>query len=251
MKTVEWRDLKSFVPWVLVTALFFGGALTVNAQDTRPNAGGNAVFASLPAASGDEDEKDRPALQHRDARYRICPSDVLGLSFPLTPEFDQTVIVQPDGVVSLAGAGDVRLAGLTTQESVASIQSAYSKVLHDPIVRVELKDFNKPYFIVNGQVHKPGKYDLRGYTTASEAIAIAGGFNDAAKHSQVLVFRRVNQDWYEVKVLDLKHILQGHDVNEDMEIRPGDQLFVPQNFLSKVKKFMPSYGMGAYYQLYQ
>ena len=141
--------------------------------------------------------------------------------------------------------------GLTTQEAVSAIRAAYAKILHEPIVTVELKDFNKPYFVVSGQVNKPGKYDLRGYTSATEAVAIAGGFNDSAKHSQVLVFRRVDDDWTEVKVLNLKKILQGHDVHEDAEIRPGDMLFVPQNLISKVKKFIPSTGVGTYYQLYR
>jgi polysaccharide biosynthesis/export protein len=143
----------------------------------------------------------------------------------------------------------VRLEGLTTQESIVAIQEAYGKILHEPIVTLELKDFNKPYFTVNGQVHKPGKFDLRGYTTATEAVAMAGGLTEAAKHSQVLVFRRVNNNWYQVRQLNLKRILQGHDVNEDMEIRPGDMLFVPQNLISKVKKFIPNEGVGAYYQL--
>lgn len=80
---------------------------------------------------------------------------------------------------------------------------------------------------------------------------MAGGFEDSAKHSQVLLFRRVNNDWYEVKNVNLKHILQGHDVNEDPEIRTGDMLVVPQNFISKIKKFMPNTAVGAYYQPFQ
>lgn len=193
---------------------------------------------------------DRPELQHRDARYRLCASDVIALTFPLTPEFNQTVNIQPDGFASLMGAGDVRLEGLTTEESVQAIGTAYSKVLRNPMVTVELKDFNKPYFVVGGQVHQPGKYDLRGYTTASQAIAIAGGFNEAAKHSQVLLFRRVNNDWFEVKNLNLKRILRGQEIGEDPEIRTGDMLFVPQNAISKIKKFLPNSGVGTYYELY-
>lgn len=201
--------------------------------------------------SGGPPQADRPVLQHRDDRYRLCASDVVALTFPLTPEFDQTVNIQPDGFASLAGVGDVRLEGLTTAQSAEAIRAAYTKVLHDPIVTIELKTFNKPYFVVNGQVHQPGRYDLRGYTTATQAIAIAGGFEDSAKHSQVLLFRRVNNDWYEVKNLNLKRIMQGHDVNEDPEIRAGDMLVVPQNLISKVKKFIPSTGVGTYYQLYR
>lgn len=197
--------------------------------------------------SGGIQDADNPALQRRNARYRLCASDVITLTFPLTPEFNQTVNLQPDGFVSLAGAGDVHLEGLTTQESVLAVQTAYSKILHDPLITVELKDFNKPYFIVGGQVSKPGKFDLRGYTTATEAVAMAGGFNESAKHSQVLLFRRVDNDWLKVTTLDLKHILQGHDISEDPEIRPGDMLFVPQNFISKIKKFIPNSSFGGYY----
>jgi protein involved in polysaccharide export with SLBB domain len=206
---------------------------------------------SSPATGRDRAQNNgQPEIQHRDTRYRLCASDVIALTFPLTPEFDQTINIQPDGFASLAGAGDVRLEGLTIDESIAAIRTAYAGVLHDPLITVELKDFNRPYFIVSGEVGRPGKYDLRGDTRATEAIAIAGGFNDASKHSAVLLFRKVNNDWYEVKPLNLKRILQGHEVNEDPEIRAGDMLYVPQNMVSKVKKFIPSSGLGAYYQLH-
>ena len=189
-----------------------------------------------------------PDLPHREQRYRLCPSDVIALTFPLTPEFNQTVSIQPDGFASLTGAGSVRLQGLTATESEGAIRAAYAGILHEPIVSVDLKDYNKPYFIVGGEVGHPGKFDLRGETSATEAIAIAGGFNDASRHSQVLLFRRVNDSWYQVKPLNLKRILQGRNVSEDPEIEPGDMLYVPQNTLSKVKKFIPSSGLGAYYQ---
>jgi polysaccharide biosynthesis/export protein len=206
---------------------------------------------SSPSAAQNNSQASAPAdIQHRDARYRLCASDVIAVTFPLTPEFDQTINIEPDGFASLAGAGYVRLEGLTTEESIAAIRTAYAGVLHDPLITIELKDFNRPYFIVSGEVGHPGKYDLRGDTRATEAIAIAGGFNDASKHSQVLLFRKVNKDWYEVTPLNLKRILQGHEVNEDPEVRAGDMLYVPQNTISKIKKFIPSSGMGAYYELH-
>src|ERR1700690_1946737 len=65
---------------------------------------------------GNTHEDEHPALQRRNSRYRLCASDAITLTFPLTPEFNQTVNVQPDGFVSLMGAGDVHLEGLTTQE---------------------------------------------------------------------------------------------------------------------------------------
>jgi polysaccharide biosynthesis/export protein len=240
--------------YVLVSVALYSASAA--AQTMVPSAGqpaGAALLASSGAGSAAparaltiDDDTTRPALQQRDPRYRLCASDVMALTFANTPEFDQTVNVQPDGFISLTGLSDVHVEGMTTAEAATTIKAAYSKILESPQLSIELKDFNKPYFMVNGQVFKPGKFDLRGYTTASQAIAMAGGFQDSAKHSQVLLFRRANDSWYEVKTLDLKRILQGHDVNEDPEIRPGDLLFVPQNMISKIKKFIPNYGMGAY-----
>lgn len=246
--------------YVLVSLVLF--TPNANAQSAAPNSSehGTAMLASTvteaepPAsysafsnpATRPDDETGRPALQQRNPRYRLCASDVVALTFANTHEFDQTVNVQPDGFISLTGVSDVHVEGMTTAEASVAIKTAYSKILQDPALSIELKDFNKPYFMVNGQVYKPGKFDLRGYTTASQAITMAGGFQDTAKHSQVLLFRRVDDQWTEVKTLDMKKILQGHDVSEDPEIRPGDLLFVPQNMISKIKKFIPNYGMGAY-----
>jgi len=191
---------------------------------------------------------DSPVLQRRDSRYRLYPSDEIAVSFPLTPEFNQTVTIEPDGYASLAGAGDVRLAGLTTQQSAASIKAAYAKILHDPIVTVELKNFAKPFFVVTGQVTRPGKYDLRGPTSATEALAIAGGMTGAAKASQGLLFRRVDGGRYQITRINFKRIFDGRE-HEDTELRPGDMLYVPKNVISQIERFIPSSGFGAYYQM--
>ncbi len=226
-------------------------AITGFAVSAFPARGQSSVATAIVNShTGTADSSDQPDLPRRNPRYRLCASDVLSLTFPLTPEFNQTVNIEPDGFVALSGAGSVHLEGMTTDEAVAAIRTAYAKVLRDPIITLELKDFNKPYFIVSGQVNRPGKYDLRGYTSATEAVAEAGGFNDAARHSQVLLFRRVDDEWYAVRSLDLKRILEGRDLNEDAQIESGDLLYVPQNLISKVRKFIPSSGVGAYYQLH-
>lgn len=234
-----------------LTAISFAAAFLMAAPMALGTPG---QTSQMPTASSGHtslaSENTSSDLPRRNERYRLCASDVLSLTFPLTPEFNQTVNIEPDGFVALAGTGSVHLEGMTTDEAATAIRTAYAKVLRDPIVTIELKDFNKPYFTVSGQVNKPGKYDLRGYTSASEAVAEAGGFNDSAKHSQVLLFRRVNDQWYAVRSLDLKRILEGRELNEDAQIEPGDMLYVPQNFISKVRKFIPTSGFGAYYQLH-
>jgi polysaccharide export outer membrane protein len=188
-----------------------------------------------------------PTLHNRNRRYTIHASDTLELTFALTPEFNQTVTVQPDGYITLREVGDLLAAGHTLSEVTESIKTAYSKILHDPMISVDPKDFEKPYFVVGGQVGKPGKFDYRGEVTVAEAIAIAGGFTEASKHSQVLLFRRVSDQWTEAKIINMKKMLDSKNLQEDPELQPGDMLFVPKNRLSKIKPFLPTSSMGAYY----
>jgi polysaccharide export outer membrane protein len=190
-----------------------------------------------------------PQLQQRVQRYHLAAGDSFDVSFELSPEFNQTVTVQPDGYVTLKAVGDVRVAGETVPELTQTLRTAYGKMLNEPLIVVNLKDFEKPYFIADGQVGHPGKYDMRGTVTLTQAVAIAGGFTENAKHSQVLLFRRVNDQWLSAKIFNIKDMERRHDLHEDPTLHPGDMLIVPKNALSKIKPFIPNSGMGAYKQI--
>lgn len=188
-----------------------------------------------------------PQLQERYPRYRISAGDQFDLNFELSPEFNQPgVEVQPDGFVALRSVGDLHVAGQTVPELTQTLSLAYGKILHDPLISVVLKDFQKPYFIADGQVGKPGKYDLRGDTTLTQAIAIAGGFTDNSKHSQVLLFRRVSDQWTEARIINVKKMEREGKLKEDPFLRPGDMLFVPKSTYSKIEKYIPSVNVGTY-----
>jgi polysaccharide biosynthesis/export protein len=205
---------------------------------------GNASVHCASHAGPLSDEAGPQFWSQRYPRYELRADDVLDISFEFTPEFNQTVTVQPDGYITLRGAGDVHVAGLTVPEITETIRTAYGKILNNPAIAIVLKDFDKPYFIAAGQVGRPGKYELRGDTTVVEAIAIAGGFNDSAKHSQVVLFRRVSCDWMEGKVLDVKKMLSDKSLSEDLHLKLGDMVFVPQSRISKIRRYIPVPGIG-------
>ena len=226
------------VIWLATAACVFAS------QEQQTGPGPAPQPADGRVTSHDDKQPGRPALQQRKPRYLLSTSDVVQITFPMTPEFDQLVTVQPDGYISLRGIGDLHVEGKSTPELIQSLKIVYGKFLHEPIINVELKDFQKPYFIAGGEVGRPGKYDLRGDTTLTEAVAIAGGFTERAKHSQVLVFRRASDGWVEVKQYDVKKMLAKKDAREDLHLRPGDMLYVPKNALSKIKPFLPIPTLG-------
>ena len=196
--------------------------------------------SALPTGSaGKHSNSDQPVLEQRHPRYLVQPADVLSLTFPRTPEFDQfTVNVQPDGYLNLLGADSVYVKGMTVPEITQVLKKAYIGTLHNPIIEVDITEFHKPFFLVSGQVGKPGQYDLSRDITVSEAIAIAGGFAPTAK-MEVFLFHRVSNDWVEVKKLSLKDIMHGKNVNEDAHLSSGDMIFVPENFITNFRKYVP------------
>lgn len=203
--------------------------------------------AAVSTKPGAADGTLGPALTGvRRPLYRLRPSDVVEIDIVFSPDFNQTLTVQPDGYLPLKGVEQLYAEGMTIPELQTAIRTAYTGVLHDPEVTIVLKDFDKPYFIAAGEVGHPGKYELRSDTSVAEAVAIAGGFTSRAKHSQVVLFRRISQETVEAHVLNLKTILKSRTLAEDAQLRPGDFLFVPQNLVSKIRQYLPASSLSLY-----
>ena len=230
----------SIIPLVAVFILLANPAPGQSTAVSAPAGTSLPSHAVTPAAAA-------PGFQERNARYRLRKGDSLDLDFEFSPEFNQTIAVQPDGFATLKGVGSIFVEGQTVPELTETVKAAYGKILHDPVIAIALKNFEMPYFIASGQVAKPGKYDLRSDLTVTEAVAIAGGFNDKAKHSQVVLFRPVAGGGYSAKLLDVKKLLATRNLTEDIHLQPGDMLYVPQNTLSKIRPFLPTSTIGAFY----
>ncbi len=208
-----------------------GSAVTAPSSPAEPGAPATAAKA--------DDQASAPLLERRNPRYRLELGDVITLDFPFTPEYDENVTVQPDGYITLITVGEMHVAGMTIPEVQQALRTAYAKILHEPIIAVGLSTFENPYFIVGGEVGKPGKYDLHGDTTLTQAVEIAGGFTYTSKHSHVMLFRRVSDDWVSARVVNVKKMLSAGNLAEDIHLEPGDMVFVPKNRLSKVQPYLP------------
>ena len=185
----------------------------------------------------------------RTPRYRIQTSDVLEIQFRFTPEFNQTVTVQPDGFVALQAAGEVKLLDLSVEEAMPIVAGKYKGILQDPAINIVLKEFNKPYFVVGGEVAHPGKFELRGALTLTDAIAMAGGLTANGKQDQLLLFRRVTPETAEVKKLNLKQVLGKGNLLEDIRLAPGDGIYVAKSTLGKIDRFMSVSRLGVFFPI--
>ena len=184
---------------------------------------------------------------HERPRYQIQPGDVVELHYRFTPEFNQTVTIQPDGHAELNVVGDVKLSDLTVDQAKEAILTRAKSTLNDPDLNIVLKDFQHPYVVVAGEVNSPGKIDLREHTSAVQAVMLAGGFKQDAKTNRILVFRRINNDTAEVKQVDLHHLNKTSDMEKDLELAPGDMLLVQRDNLEKVSRYVKVLNLGMYF----
>jgi len=218
-----------------------GSSLKPDPSDSAGSTGGAITQPGKTGGLGD------PAFGgQRHPLYRLTKSDTVDVNFTFSPDFNQTLMLQPDGYVALRGAGTLFAEGMTIAEMQQAVGNAYRSFLHEPEVTITLKDFNKPYFLASGEVARPGKYELRGDLTVNEAVAIAGGFTPQARHSQVVLFRRVSENLAESHVIDVKKMLDSRDAHEDVHLRPGDFIFVPQSRIAKIRKYVPTNSMSWY-----
>lgn len=200
-------------------------------------AGTLLLFAGL--ARADEQLHLRPV-------YTLHTGDVIALNYRYTPEFNQTVTVQPDGSVSLNVVGDVAVEGLSVDQVKNRIVQLASARLNHPELTITLVHFQSPYIVVAGEVDRPGKYDLNESTTALQAILLAGGFKDSARDTKVYLFRRINADDAEVRQLDLHNIKNQADLERDTELEPGDMLLVTRNRMEHFSRIMKASNLGLF-----
>ncbi len=248
------------VPALLAAAWCVVGSSSFAAQRSSADADGRTVplapvaplgrgTSMKPAHTTTPVEQDVEALSglfQGGGRYRITVGDVIQIVFPYVPEFEQTVSVQPDGYISLRAVGDLQARGLTVADLKLALVRAYEPILNQPVVSVVLKDFEKPYVVVAGQIAHPGKYELRGAMTLTQAIAIAGGNAGAGKLSDVLLFRRFADDRVDVKRIDVKRMYAKRNLSEDPILRPGDTVFVPKSSWAMLQRFIPTPGLGVF-----
>jgi len=195
------------------------------------------LFATVVRAGDD--------VQHR-PRYKLRVGDVLDVQYVYTPELNQTVTVSPDGYVSLNLIGDVKVSDLTLDEARDTIVRKASERLNAPEVNLVLQQFEPPHVVVAGEVGKPGTIDFTGNLTAMQAILVSGGFLESAHTSQVVLFRKIDGDNAEVRVLNLKNFRKTADLERDVQLQPGDMLYVPRNRIQNLSRFVKAFNSGAY-----
>jgi len=153
--------------------------------------------------------------------YLVGGEDVLDISVWRDADLSRTVPVRPDGRIGLPLVGEIEAAGRSAKDIAAEIATRLAPYMQDPRVVVIVREVNAPRVFVVGEVHRPGAYPLRGRMSVLQALALAGGPNEFAETSEIVVLRSDTERY----VVDYEELVTPG--GRDFGLRPGDTIFVP------------------------
>lgn len=172
--------------------------------------------------------------------YVWAPGDQLEVFVRQVPEVSRTVVVRPDGFISLPLLDDVYAAGLTPLQLKAVLTERFSQRLLDPEVTVIAIQVPPPVVYVIGEVTNNSAVPLRNAPTAITAIAMAGGFRRSAKAEDTMIIR-LGEDGY-LRAIPISSEVSGQPGPamslRGMLLQADDIIFVPESGRSQVSRFL-------------
>lgn len=182
----------------------------------------SSVLAAVPVvaqARGDESDGRSAAPEV----YRIGPEDQLAISVWKNDALTRTVAVRPDGKISLPLLNDVQAAGLSALELRDVLAQKLGAYMPSPEVSVIVAAINSFKVSILGEISRPGRYELRSWTTVLDLLALAGGFTQFASRSKIIILQPDGKTFKRIPFNYNK--LAGEQ--ENFYLRNGDIILVP------------------------
>jgi len=173
------------------------------------------------------DEATKPISKE----FLLGPEDVLEVTVWRNQDLSRTVIVRPDGKISLPLVGDVQASGLSASQVAAKITARLTEFKENPNVSVSVKEVNSYFIYVLGEVLKPGKYPIKSYATVLQGVSLAGGFTNFAAKSRMTVLRVVTNgdgDQRQIRIpVPYDELVAGKGAIGNFVLKTGDTIVVP------------------------
>lgn len=141
----------------------------------------------------------------------------------------RVVAIAPDGHLALPLVSDIRAEGTTVPELTQAVNQRYAKILPDVKVSVILKEVTGNLIFVDGEVNRPGVFNVKGPTTVQHALALAGGTKETAEPRTVLVVSKGPDGRFLARTTDLTAVTS----SSDYVLRQNDLLYVPMSTIAR------------------
>ena len=192
---------------------------------------GTGIAAQKQQAAGqgsnDTPQTSRPtASEEVSSDYLVGPGDVLFVSVWKEPDASGSVLVRPDGKISLSLINDLSVDGKTPAEIQAMVTEKISPFINSPNVTVTVREIHSKKVFVLGQVGHTGSFQIAQPTTILQILTEAGGLQPFAKQKSIYVLRTENGQQKKFR-FNYKEVVQGKNIEQNIVLEPGDEIVVP------------------------
>jgi polysaccharide export outer membrane protein len=163
--------------------------------------------------------------------YRIGPGDNLQIFVWNHPELSVTVPVRPDGKISTPLIENMVAAGKTPSELSRDMEAGLGEYVRSPTVNVIVTSFVGTYaeqIRVVGQAQQPQSLTYLANMTVLDVMIAVGGLAPFAAGNRAVILRREGEQQTRIPVR-LSDLLNSGDVSENLPMRPGDVLIIPES----------------------
>jgi polysaccharide export outer membrane protein len=175
------------------------------------------------------------------SQYLVGPRDILSITVWEHPELTIPAgefrsadsagnVVGEDGTIFFPYAGIIKAAGRTVESIRAEVTGKLSKYIEQVQLDVRVTSYRSQRVYVVGEVKQPGIQLVKDIPlTVLEAINGSGGLTPEADLRNITLTR--NDKTYSINLLSL---YEGGDTSQNVALKQGDVLNVPDNSLNKV-----------------
>ena len=210
---------------------FLAAALAAGCASSHPpSAGPTDAEASAGSPSGDA-QLEPPNLEIRDAT--LGPGDTVTVNVHRHPDLTTSLTVPDSGVIFIPLAGELNVKGESGAMLRRTIAERLDRYLVDPQVSLNVGVQRSRKVMILGEVTNPGVYLIEEPTTALEIVAKAGGFTEEGTKRRIILVRE-KDGAPTTQVLNLRHVLYGKDLSDNVLVQRGDILYVPKSTLATI-----------------
>jgi polysaccharide export outer membrane protein len=189
----------------------------------------------ITACTGLPSSAEMPPASELDAEpYEIGVGDTISVHVWRNPELGQSIVVRPDGFISMPLMGDVEAEGKRPEDLASEISDTLGEFIRTPEVTVMVtspvsKEFRNR-IRVTGQVASPQSVAFQPGMTVLDVVLMAGGVTDFSADSRAVLHRKINGE-YQSFGLNLEAIFTDGDMSTNHDLQPGDVITVPRKQL--------------------
>jgi polysaccharide export outer membrane protein len=156
--------------------------------------------------------------------YPLGPGDKLQVIVYNVEDMNQTVTVDPNGIITFPVLDKVSVKGLTVNQLQQHLEELLTQFVKNPQVNIQLLEYGSRYVNVLGEVTTPGRIPLKGTYRVLDAISQAGGFNE--RSGDVEIERRDESGVLQSKVFTREELLAGSSEKYNIYVKDQDVINV-------------------------